>query len=133
MHDKKLKIKILKNRSSLMNWLTSFGFHQLMFFTLYTYDCTLLYILIYLISLQKMNIFTLYMRKVMSAPFHFPFKVLLWCLLLCLYKAHDLYKRFNHAMLFFEFVSTILIHKCFVKQACKTHFIPNLENIKTES
>lgn len=36
-------------------------------------------------------------------------------------------------MLFFEFVSTILIHKCFVKQACKTHFIPNLENIKTES
>ena len=40
------------------------------------------------------------------------------------------YKLFNHAILFFDFVSTIFIHECFVKQACKTHFITSVENIK---
>lgn len=41
-----------------------------------------------------------------------------------------LYKRFNHAILFFDFASTISIHVCFEKQACKSHFITNLETTK---
>ena len=43
-------------------------------------------------------------------------------------KLMTLCRRSNFMDMFFNFVSTILLHECFVKQACKFHFILDLEN-----
>ena len=43
-------------------------------------------------------------------------------------KLMTLYRRSNYADVFFDFVPTIMLHECFIKQACKSHFILDLEN-----
>ena len=43
-------------------------------------------------------------------------------------KLITLYRRSNQMDVIFNFVSIVLLHECFIKQACKSHFVTNLEN-----
>jgi len=45
-------------------------------------------------------------------------------------KLMTLYWRSDHVDVIFDFMSTILLHDCFIIQACKSHFIVDLENIQ---
>ena len=48
----------------------------------------------------------------------------------CFYEAHDPFQRFNRTDVFIDFVSTILFHESFIKQACNLMFITHLKNTK---
>ena len=80
----------------------------------------------YVITLYKLNIPTKYLGKLISSPFYEVF--LSFCFENVHTKLMTLYRRTNHADVFFDFVPTISLHECFIKQACKSHFILDLEN-----
>jgi hypothetical protein len=97
-----------------------------MLFTLCTYNHILLCIVMYVITLYKLNISINYLGKLISSPFYEVF--LSFCFENVHTKLMTLYKRTNRVDVFFDFVTTILLHEFFIKQACKSHFILDLEN-----
>jgi hypothetical protein len=96
-------------------------------FTLYAYDHILFGISISLIGLHNMHIFVEYPCKLMSSPFYEVF--LSFCFEKAYSKFMTLYNMSTCSDAFFDFVSTILLLECFIKQACKSHFITHFENI----
>ena len=85
--------------------------------------------LLTMISLNKINISTKCASKLTSSPFN-KF-VLSSCFKKYLHEAHVLYmlcRRFDCTDVFFDFVSTILLYKCFIKPTCKCYFITNVAN-----
>ena len=109
-----------------MNQMASFRSHQQMLVTLYTKDQKIFHVIkniLYITQTYVQNVL-----DILNVIF------ILWTFFLSFFFENDdmklmtIYRRSNHTNVFLNFVSTILLHECFIKQACKSHFIADLQH-----
>ena len=125
---------IRSNTSTLMNQVIIFNFinkccshstHKIKFFHNFKRK--------HIVSHHKMKVST---KLHEQNYYHVHFQKLLlgfFCFENAYIKLMTLCKRFNHTNTFLNFMSTILLHECFIEQACKSHLIVGLKNMWTPS